>query len=444
MDYAYFQAWRRALKHIMRREPGVLQNIVDALLLDSDAQAAIELTQCFAFARRWPSFYQGVQRGRLDRAALRRVYADAVPVPPPATRLVLALDTTSLLRPLSPTGRDRAFVHTASPSGGAKPVGIGWQFSVLAVLPETPSSWTYYLDGTRLRTGSTAAVLGAAQLASVLPHLPRRARRPVLLGDRYYGSSTFVHLIHALPCAALLRMQAHRVFYRPAPPRDPHRRGRPRRHGPRFKGSDPTTHGAPDREWQGTDARGRAVTVSAWDGLAFADDPSLTVTVLRCTRQDGPASKRHPREIWLLWDDAEPAPLAEIPDLYTRRFSVEHGFRYDKQQLLWDDPRLRTPRQMQLWSDLVFMAHNTLVAAQDLVRVQPLPWERPQADTATPAQVRRALAPILPTLDPPAPAPQPRGKSPGRRQGATVTPATRYSVVKKTPRRKKEAEPAAA
>jgi hypothetical protein len=46
---------------------------------------------------------------------------------------------------------------------------------------------------------------------------------------------------------------------------------------------------------------------------------------------------------------------------YVRRFSQEHGYRFDKQALLWDKPRLRTPEQFERCTHLVAIAHHHLV-----------------------------------------------------------------------------------
>ena len=86
-------------------------------------------------------------------------------------------------------------------------------------------------------------------------------------------------------------------------------------------------------------------------------------------------------------------PLSQIPATYARRYRLEHGFRFDKQDLLWEQARLRTPEQFQHWTDLVTCVHLQLVLARDLARSQ-RPWER-ICRPATPQQVRRAMGGIL-------------------------------------------------
>ena len=409
----------------MTRHAAVLMNIVDALLTMPQAGRAIELTLALAFARQWPSFYQGLQEGHLNRRALRQLAAAYLPYTP-GRRLVIILDASSIFRPLSPTARDRMYVHASNLPPEAKPIGIGWQFSLLVVAPDTPSSWTYVLDCLRIPSRFTPATIGALQVQYFCANAPAR---PLLLLDRYYGSATFLLDPRVHGCDKLARVQTHRVFYRAPAPRHPHQRGRTAQRGTRFQPKDPTTHGAPTATWTGTDARGRTVTVRAWDSLYFAEDMTHPVTLLECARHDGPNTKADPRVIWLLWDSPEAAPLPEIPDLYVRRFSVEHGIRSDKQRLLWDEPRLRTGA-FERWTDLVMLAHNALYLARTCTAGARLPWERSTCPM-TPQQVRQALGGILPRLGTPAPQPKLRGKSPGRTDGTHPNPAKRYPIIRK-------------
>ena len=65
----------------------------------------------------------------------------------------------------------------------------------------------------------------------------------------------------------------------------------------------------------------------------------------------------------------------------------------------------------------------------------PRPWERylpAMADEQlTPAMVLRDMSRIIRQIGTLAPAPKPRGKSPGRRKGVKLTPRIRQPVLKK-------------
>ena len=308
------------------------------------------------------------------------------------------------------------------------PVTVGWQFSTLVVLPATPSSWSYTLDNVRIPSTQTAAEVGAAQLRCVVPQLPQR---PLLTADRHYGSAAFVAATADVACDKLLRLCRNRVFYRPAPP-PTGKRGQPRQDGAVFKCHDAATHGVPSDQWSGVDDTGQRVEVAAWATLHYRQVRNVPVTVLRLTRLGASAKPRDPRVSWFLWVGTAPVPLAEVWPSYRLRFSMEHGYRFGKQELLWERAHLRTPEQFQRWTDVLEAVRNQIVLGREIDGVVRRPWER-TARAVTPAQVRRGLAGILSELGSPAQPPQVRGKAaPGRAVGSRVQAATRYKVVYKT------------
>lgn len=395
----------------------------DALLTDTQARSLAELSLSPHFARQWHSVYQSLQRAALNCPALRRVFAASAPAPAPGTRLVLGLDASPMARPCSDTAADRMKVHQSNLPKGCKPVTVGWQFSSLVALPDVASSWTYALDTQRIPTAQTPAEVGAAQLAALVPLLAARA---LLLADRHYSSVAFLLATYLLPCDKLLRLSRQRVLYRAAPAKTG-KAGRPKRDGARWQGKDPSTQGEADAAWEGPDAQGRATSVRVWHNLHFRQCRHLVVAVIEVTRHYAKDTKRS----WFVWHGQDMPPLCEIAGLYKRRYSHEHGFRMDKQNLLWDTPRLRTPAQMQTWADLVNIVRNQLVLARSCVTAHLQPWHSKER-ASTPQQVRRALSKIIWQLGTPSRVCQRRGKAPGRARGALVKPAPRFDIVVKT------------
>ena len=123
--------------------------------------------------------------------------------------------------------------------------------------------------------------------------------------------------------------------------------------------------------------------------------------MIRVERPQAANSERDPRVSWFVWIGAPDAAIPQIAVRYVLRFSQEHGYRFDKQALLWDKPRLRTPAQFERWTHLVAIAHNQLVLARDVVAPDLRPWENTQR-IPTPQQVRRGMLKLLPTLGTPA------------------------------------------
>jgi hypothetical protein len=428
MDATTLAAFRQGVYATFSRARDALFAVADALLTAAQPRSFVELSQAPGMQRRWPRCYAALADGRIDRAALRRHFARSLPPPAPGARLALALDTSPIHRPEAATVADRTLVYAPNTPPGATPVLPGWTCSTLVALPDPVRSWTYVLDNRRVPSTESATTVGAEQLAALLPLLPTR---PVLVADGHDGTAAWVAATSALPCDQLLRAKRTAVLHRPAPPRTG-KRGRPTLDGPRFQGSDPATHGPPDAQWQGTDARGQAVSVACWGNLHLKACRGVSVTAIRIVRAGAADTKRDPREAWFWWVGEALPPRAALPPLSARRFGIEHGYKLDKQALLWDAPRVRTPEQFERWTDLVAAAHTQLVLARPLAEIARRPWDA-RRRAASPQQVRRAMGRIIAQVGTPARPPRPRGKSPGRPFGAVVKRATRHPVLRKAP-----------
>jgi len=228
------------------------------------------------------------------------------------------------------------------------------------------------------------------------------------------------------------RLKCKRRFFRPAPP-PTGKPGAPCKDGACLQVGNPSTYGTPDGAYAGTDQKERPIQISWWKQMHVKNARWLQVTVIRVLRPHATNKERDPRESWFVWTGDPEADLAEIAKGYVLRFGQEHGYRFDKQALLWEKPRLRTPEQFELWSHLVAIAHNQLVLAYPLIEPVLRPWESAHRPASL-QQVRRGFSKLLPQLGTPVRPPKPRGKSKGRKKGALIPKAERFSVVRKTPK----------
>jgi hypothetical protein len=413
-----------------------LMNTADALLTENQAQSLPELSLSHCFTRKWHSIYQAFQHGKIDRDKLRQTFVQGIKniFPSHATRLYLGTDVSSIAKPKSQTARDRTLVHESNLPDGCPPVVAGWQFSTLAVLPSSPSSWTYTLDNTRIKSDQKTAEVAAQQLRQVITLLDNPTDLPPLLvADGYYCCLGFLLKTQDIDCDKLVRLSKNRLLYRAAPERTGNV-GRPKEHGSVFKPDDARTHSEPDELFEREN-----LEVACWKNLHLKEFPQQDLTVIRVTRGLAKNNKRDPRVSWFLFVGKVLPPLEEIPALYANRYSLEHGYRVDKQDLLWESVRVRTPEQFECFTDMIACIRNQLCFAKNLGSVRQ-DWERPSLN-ATPSQVRRYLKSIMWQLGTPASVSQPRGNSPGRAKGTKISPATRYEVIRKSPKPpKKEAK----
>jgi len=171
------------------------------------------------------------------------------------------------------------------------------------------------------------------------------------------------------------------------------------------------------------------VRVTVWGHLHLRQARSVLITAVRIIRERARTTRRDPRESWFWWLGGPLPALAELARVYPRRFGQEHGYRFDKQDLLWASVRLRTPGQMQRWTDLVAAVRNQLVLMREQVEALRRPWEA-KTRQASPRQVRRAMGRIIAQVGTPARRPQVRGTAPGRGRGAVINRVDRYAGVR--------------
>jgi hypothetical protein len=296
------------------------------------------------------------------------------------------------------------------------------------VLPEKPSSWTAIVDQQRIPSDKTDIQVAFEQLQQLVPLFSTRL---LVLLDRGYDCNWLWCRCSGLPIDLLGRLKGNRCFYKPTPAHTG-KSGQPRKDGAKLKLSDPCTQSYPDQSWNGTDEKGHAVRICWWEHMHVKEARWLDLTIIQVSRPHATNSERDPRISWFVYQGLDPQEgLAQIALMYGLRFCQEHGYRFDKQALLWTQPRLRTPEQFDRWSQVVAIVHNLITFARDFIAPELHPWENKQRDP-TPQQVRRGLAKFLPQLGTPASPPKPRGNPKGRKKGAMVRKATRFPVVRKT------------
>jgi DDE superfamily endonuclease len=428
MNLNTLQQFRQEIYGCFERAKDALFNTVDALLTEDRARSLPELSLSPHFERKWSSLYEAFEDGKVDQQRLRQVLASYLPPLPEGQDCWIGIDVSGIARARAVTSADRSAQYVHNLPKCEKPVTYGWQFSSVVALPQTPSSWTYVLDQQRVSTQTTPAQVAFAQLQQVVPLLPANT---IAVLDRGYNSTWLWCQCSTLPIkGTLIRLKGNRCLYRraPLPTGKP---GAPRKDGDKLQPDDPSTHGQASGHWQGQDAKARPVEITWWQNMHVKEARWLELTVIRVVRPQASNQERDPRVSWFIWIGDPQADLVSIALGYVRRFSQEHGYRFNKQALLWEKPRLRTPAQFERWSHLVAIVHNHLVLARDLVEAELRPWENQQREP-TPQQVRRAMSKLLPQLGTPARPPQPRGKSPGRAKGAKIGKAKRFAVVRKT------------
>jgi hypothetical protein len=441
------RAFRDSLYRCFDRRADALFELTDALLTAGAVPSPVHLSLEPSHRRGWGSLYAALDRGRIDPEALRELLSRHPLADTGGETPIYAVDVSVWSRCDAESSPGRGFYYHPSRHSAGQPIVAGWAYQWVARLGFARESWVAPVDVRRVHPAENANEVAAGQVKLWAERPPKeREGVPLFVFDAGYDPVQLQQGLAGSRAAILVRLRAGRCFYAD-PEGPPARTGRPRRHGRKLECKDPATWPEPTAEHACEDTGYGAVRVRAWAGLhpktqnhpthgtrrprPIARGTLVLVEVERLPRGD---RRREPQVLWLWWhgpDDAAP-DLDLLWRAYVRRFDLEHTFRFLKQTLGWNTPRVRCPEQADLWTWLVLAAFAQLRLARPCVADRRLPWERRYAPGhLTPCRVRRGVSALLVELGTPAKPPKPCGRSPGRPKGRRSGRAKRYPALKK-------------
>jgi|SRR5215217_1193609 len=441
-------SFRHSFYECLRPRGDALFELTDAILsADGALPSPVHLSLEASHRRGWGSLYAALFRGRIDAEALRELLARH---PLAGSRTpVYAVDVSVWARCDAECSPERGFYYHPSRHSAGQPIVAGWAYQFVARLNFARESWTAPVDAERVRPGQDANVVATEQVKALLGRLGKGGDLPLFVFDAGYDPVKVQQGLEGSPCQILLRLRSGRRFFGdPGLAGPPSKTGRPRRHGPKMRCSDPSTWPEPSAEHVCEDAGHGTVRVRAWAEMhpkvqnhegkgSRGLSPIVvgTLILVEVERLPRGERRREPRVLWLWWH----GPEGMEPDLdliwrsYVRRFDLEHTFRFLKQSMGWTTPRVRHPEQADRWTWLVVAAFTQLRLARACVADQRLPWERRyEPGRLTPTRVHRTVSALLVHLGTPAKPPKPCGRSPGRPRGCLSGRAKRFPAVKRT------------
>jgi len=154
------------------------------------------------------------------------------------------------------------------------------------------------------------------------------------------------------------------VLYRPAPKRKPGKRGRPRKHGPRFAFKEPATWGEPAEFVTLQYPRWGSVEIRRWNDLHRRwQSVNTWLDVVHVQTHLEKAEPTAP--LWLAWQAPATMPAGihvdakTIWQAYQHRWPIEPSIRFRKQRL-WCRrlPQFQLVKAADRWSTLVTEGGN--------------------------------------------------------------------------------------
>ena len=137
------------------------------------------------------------------------------------------------------------------------------------------------LDAVRLGPGDDETEVTAAQVREVVTRLVQAGHWHqgdpdiLVVFDAGYDVTRLAYLLAGLPAELLGRLRSDRVMQLPAPPRQPHIPGRPRKHGGELALAGPATWPAPRTVTTTLTSRYGTAVTAAWGPGAPAADPPI-------------------------------------------------------------------------------------------------------------------------------------------------------------------------
>jgi hypothetical protein len=397
------------------------------------------------FRRSHGSLYKALSLGDLSDERLRALLVGYRPADWPQ---VFAVDASAWARCDAECSPERGFCYSASRHSAGKPIVAGWNYQWISQLCFASDSWTAPLDAVRispLADATDSTIDQVKRLCGLLGE--HKGPAPMFVFDAGYDPIALSVGLGDQRVQVLVRIKSDRVFYADPAPRRTGARGRPQRHGRRYKLSEPKSTPKCDAALELHDHRYGTVRVRAWHNLhpkingrgrwAGTKLPIVRGSVIRVDVErlpkPFPGSKK---TLWLWWSGPGEPDLSLCFRSYLRRFDIEHTYRFAKSRLGWTTPLIQTPEQADRWTWLVIAAYTQLRLARRLVEDLRLPWER-RLDPAllTPVRVRRGFRRLRATIGTPASPPKFGTPGPGRPKGTRTGPRTRYPAIKKSARR---------
>ena len=431
-----------------------LMDLVDALSSNTTARTAVELTLNPHFRRHYTALNKAVQVSSIRAEQLSRLVAKMMDTPGERQFHLFGTDVTSRPRPYADTLKDRGFVYQPNTIKGNKPIAIGHQYSFVALLPERDKekigNWVIPLAMKRVGSQENKEMVGAQQVAALLNDeaLPFGKDLCVEVADSAYSKPAYLNANRDKKnLVSIARARGTRIFYRqPAPQNGSPKQGRPAWYGTPFYLKGPDTWGEPGEVTETTFVSHKKISyrveIQAWSNMLMRGGKKLPMhphpfrlVKIRWYNQMGEALFQKPVWLVVMGNRRMELSLLDIYQAYLQRYDLEHFFRFGKQKLLLD--KFQTPddqHEEHCWR-LVALAYLQLWVAKDTACHLPRPWEKYSPSVVhkqlTPAMVLRDMSRIIRQIGTPAPAPKRRGKSPGRRKGAKLTPRKRHPVMKK-------------
>lgn len=414
----HFIEFRQDLYRFFSFRKDSMINLIDSLAGNHNTTSVVRLSLEPAYPRSYSTInkaidnvFQSHSQKELTRLLQKNL--------PPCQFLVT--DVTPVHRLFAETLEERCFIHKASSIKCQRPITIGHNYSLVCALA-SEEKWVLPLSVERVKPADVRTLVGVEQLEEILRN---SAQKWIHTADTDYSGREVLKRLSNLSCTSLIRMRSNRVLYFPAH-QSSKRCGRPKIYGKKFY----FKHPCKACEEIFIDHKDGYLKVERWNNLFIRGiQVQSDVVRIRLYKKNHRPVFKHP--IWLAIVGQRDINTRDVPNVYKRRFDVEHFLRFGKRKLLLNSFQTPKVESEENWIWVTMLAQWMLYFAKEYAAYHPLPWEKKGRDLLTPCLVQREYSRIIKDFAQHIHFPKRRGNSNGRLPGTKLPKRKRYKIVKK-------------
>lgn len=457
------QGFRDELYKLFPKRSDAIMNLLDAVTSNGHkCKSIIQLSNVSCFDRQYSSITDAIADGlpHADFKEIKKLVYDYARARDKGGRHLFIIDCTPNPRPYARKLIDRHITHLPNPAPGNKPIAVGHQYSALTMLPNNPleksKHWVTPISMKRVESNKKGNEVGMEQIIDGINGLDLTKELCITVGDTLYGTEKCRvsagkqdNLVH------IFRINSKRNLYS-MPTRSQSniaKKGRKTEFGSKMNLSDSKTHLTYDEyeeiAWVSSKGKEYTAQIKCWRDMLLRGSrkyhsSEYPMNLIQITLLNDQKEEVYKRPLWLsvFGSRRNEVSLFEAYQNYNSRYDIEHFFRFCKQNLLLDAYQTPDVEHEELWWQLCMLAYTQLYLGKDNIANSVQPWERylpaykntgnEKQSAITPSQAQRGFDSLLKIIGTPAKASIARGKTSGRKIGATQVKRELMPVIFKS------------
>lgn len=464
------KSFREKLYNFFPKRGDATMNLLDAVSSHAHhCNSVVELSEAPCFERQYSSITDAVGDG-LSAANWTKIQSlvheiTSLEKKPKIYKMIV--DATPQPRPFAKKLNDKTIIHVPNPAPGNRPIGVGHQYSVVAMLPDKEKkdrkNWLIPLSTERVKSHEKGNEVGIKQVVDCIKSLDLKDVLSMVICDSLYGSEACrIKASEEKNLILLCRMNANRNVYLTSEHDNEKKTGRPKVYGEKMKLNNEEMHKTADEEsettWSSRKGKQYRVIIKCWKNILLrgsrkfnsSKNPFDLIKIILLDEHENPLFTR-PLWVSIFGEKRHEVSLIDAWESYNARYDIEHFFRFGKSKLLMDSYQTSETQHEELWWKLCALAYVQLYLSNTSATAIPKNWEKYLPEfkegkkenvLTSPSQTQRGFAQVLKEIGTPAQPCVPRGRLAGRKIGRLQDKKPDSPIIFKSEMKKSKAKDA--